>query len=383
MVSQDVHITVLTSYPRRYDCRIDPSCLESSKSSRLSIKRIWIPYFGSSFLFSAASYSVYFFVAIIFSVFYRPRVVIGTTAKLFTSLVSAIASKLTGAKFFLDIRDTFSDNFFYFYRWNKRVLLQSFILAIENIVLRSADSINLVSSGFRSPFYGFERLLEKYNIDLTFYPNSISSELVRSIQSLSFPKYDVSNPYKIVYAGNLGEGQNIFGLLADFQLNPENLLLFDQYNFEFHIYGSGAQSSRISSIVTALNQNLVSPRFFYHGLIPRSQVHTIYPKANCLMLQLGSFSSLSYVIPTKSLEYCCTPLPIVYGASGFTSKFLSEIDGSLSFRQLDSTSFIDSCKQSLSINVSVKSRNDLVAEYSAEKNYKEYAQYIINHLPTD
>ena len=46
-----------------------------------------------------------------------------------------------------------SDNFFYFYRWHKRILLQSVIMAVENLVLRCARSINMVSIGFKDALW--------------------------------------------------------------------------------------------------------------------------------------------------------------------------------------------------------------------------------------
>ena len=378
--SSDLHVHVISSIPRRYNRTHDRSSLSQSTFSRLSIHRIWSPNFGSSLIGSALSYLFFSIGSASLTLSIRPSIVVGTSAKLFTSLVSAICAKLVNAPFFLDVRDTFADNFFYFYRWNKRIILQSVILVIENIVLRSACSINLVSTGFRSPFYGFERLLRKYNIELTFFPNSLPSSTIKSITSKVYAPYSTGAAFSIVYAGNLGEGQDLHSLLADFLENPETAKSFAAHNFSFNIYGAGSQSQSISKAIESLNLLTGEPHFFFHGLLERSAMPRIYSEANCLMLQLGSFNSLSHVIPTKSLEYTCTPLPIIYGASGFAADFLSGIDGTIRFIQSDSSSFLSACISSANIEVSVKSRAKFLESFTAESNYRAYAEYMLAKL---
>ena len=104
-----------------------------------------------------------------YSLFFRPSIIVGSSAKLLTSFVAALASYFTRSKFFLDYRDTFADNFFYFYRWRKRIILQSIIMVVENIVIRLSYSVNMVSPGFEEAFVGLEKILSKYSIKLTNY----------------------------------------------------------------------------------------------------------------------------------------------------------------------------------------------------------------------
>ena len=159
------------SVPRRYGVTAEVAALNTMENRQIRIRRFWIPFFGQGPIASVLSYGFYFSQVVPAAIWLRPNIIVGTSAKLLTSFVAACAARFTDAELYIDFRDTFADNFFYFYRWNKRILLQSVIMAIENIVLRCACSINVVSIGFQDAFVGWERILSKYSISLTNYPN--------------------------------------------------------------------------------------------------------------------------------------------------------------------------------------------------------------------
>jgi len=374
-------VTIFCSVPRRYGNAFDTLSLSDS-SSNIRVYRFWIPYFGQGPLVSALSYSFYFVQTVPAALWLRPQIIVGTSAKLLTSFVAAFSACLTGARLFIDLRDTFADNFFYFYRWNKRILIQSFLMAIENIVLRCASSINMVSPGFCEAFVGWERVLQKYSISLTNFPNGIESSFRRLIvdcsQVLTYPESGVvkSPGYRVVYAGNLGEGQDILGLLESLSESPDTLQRMRQSCIQFEIFGSGAQCTSIKKLIESSG---LADLVHYRGLLPRVQVDRIYRHADCLMLQLGLYNSLSMVIPTKVFEYAATPYPILFGASGFTHAFIDRISGTLGYRQCDAESFVDAAIRSMSISVNRADRELFLDEYDADTIYAAYAQHILSH----
>ena len=141
------------------------------------------------------------------AIWLRPRVIVGTSAKLLTSFVAACAARFTGADLYIDFRDTFADNYFYFYRWHKRILLQSVIMAIENLVLRCARSINMVSIGFQDAFVGWERILAKYSISLTNYPNGIQLAFRNRIKQAASRHSANARVYRIATRVTLEKGR--------------------------------------------------------------------------------------------------------------------------------------------------------------------------------
>jgi hypothetical protein len=383
IVQQDpsVRVTVFCSLPRRYGVKPESAAFKSSEQVRIRIHRFWIPFLGQGPVASVVSYLFYLVQVVPAAIFLRPHIVVGTSAKLLTSFVAACAARLTRATLYIDFRDTFADNFFYFYRWNKRILLQSVIMAIENIVLRCANSVNMVSIGFKDAFTGWDRILSKYSITLTNYPNGIQCTFRDRIEAATVKHTLNTKTYRIVYAGNLGEGQDILGLLNDLARRPDLQRRMREEQISFDIFGSGAQVKALQALTAEGDaespQAPIADFAHYRGLIPRDEIETIYSSANCLMLQLGLYNSLSMVIPTKIFEYAATPYPILYGASGFTRSFIDQIDGTIRFDQGSAESFLEAISRARYIEVSKHRRAEFLNRYDANAIYSAYARHIL------
>ena len=125
-IDKNLKIIIICSLPRRFgkkytrkDLKIVDKLYEKKN---IMILRIWIPFFGQGPLASLISYLFYFFQAGIVSAFLKPDITFATSAKLLTALLASISSNFNRSKLYLDIRDIFTDNFFYYYRWNNRII---------------------------------------------------------------------------------------------------------------------------------------------------------------------------------------------------------------------------------------------------------------------
>jgi hypothetical protein len=383
LVKQDpsLDVSVFCSVPRRYGRSAAAGASESAGEGSVRIWRFWIPYIGQGPMAAVFSYGFYFAQAVPAALWLKPHIVVGTSAKLLTSFVAACAAHLTRAHLYIDFRDTFADNFFYFYRWHKRIVLQSFIMAIENMVLRCAYSINMVSIGFKEAFVGWERVLAKYSITLTNYPNGIDREFRDEIAAATATHVSQPEVYRIVYAGNLGEGQDILGLLSDLASREDLLRHMRQSGLQLDVYGSGAQLNAIKALIDgekdAPTRGPLTGLVRYCGLLPREEMAQIYANVDCLMLQLGLYISLSMVIPTKVFEYAATPFPIVFGASGFTHSFISQISGTVPFDQSNAESLLAAIEQSRSVAVDGQKRQQFLDLYDSTEIYRDYASHIL------
>ncbi len=384
---QQAIIWVFSSTPRRYGIRKFcsgqglKSFNSATSSASIRIKRFWVPFFGNGPLSSAIAYVFYMLQTIPAALLVRPEIVIGTSAKLLTSFVAACSAKLTGASLYIDFRDTFADNYFYFYRWHKRIILQSIIMIIENIVLRCATSINMVSVGFEDAFHGWDRILQKYHISVTNFPNGIENGTRQQIEDATRNKKIVDDSYSIVYAGNLGEGQDMVSLLKSIARNPKVIDELNEQKVRIQIYGAGAHSEIIERLtadgIEILPKGSLAGLVFYKGLVPNEEMASIYKEADCLMLQLGLYNSLSMVIPSKIFEYASTPFPIIFGASGFAYEFINQINGCISFKQGNAKSFLDAVKLSRITKPDLKSRSDFLDKYNRENISSSFAKHIL------
>ena len=373
----------MCSVAKRYGFKSNNSLdLSKEEIRRIKIIRFWIPSLGKGILGSAIAYNFFLIPAIILSLFIRPDIILSSTAKLLTGFAASISSKLLNRKLFLDIRDTFSDNYFYFFRWKKRIIIIGFLMLIENIVIKSAYSINLVSSGFDNAFYGWQEILKTKKIRITYFTNGIESRAINQIKKESKKLKAKDGFYKILYAGNLGIGQDIYSLIKDLENNPSIIKKMIKNKIKILIYGSGSQLGDIKKLLLndiSKENKLISKVIEYRGLISKKDIIGFYSEVECLMLQLGQFSSLSMVIPSKIFEYSATNLPILFGAKGFSREFIQNIEGTIHFKQGDAESFYKSILKTMKKNISIENREKFLSRYKSDDIYRKYAHHILNN----
>ena len=373
-------IWLFCSSPNRYEKKIlKKSILFFKKISvnRLNIVRIWTPYLGQNKLSILLAYSFFFIQALFISFFLKPDIVFATSAKLFTGFLGALISKMTNSLFFLDLRDTFVDNYFYFYRNNKRIILHSIFSILENFTIRSAYSINLISIGFKELLPNIDRISKKYGIKLTNFTNGIDIEVRKKLENIRTKEKINDKFYNVVHLGNLGEGQKLYKLIFNLCKDKETINKMKKNKIIFEIYGAGCELSKIKDLLNKSDQT-INDVIKYRGFVKRDNIFQVYEKANILMLQLADVKSIEYVIPSKIFEYSSTNLPILFGASGFSFKFISQINGSIPFKQFSSKSFYDAIISSKKIKVSRKKRSNFLDQYLINDIYRDYAKHILS-----
>lgn len=377
----DIKIIILCSTPRRYGNQFNKNKLlnknHNNGNKNLKIVRFWIPFLGQGPLASLVSYSFYFVQAAIYSFFVKPDITIVTTAKLLTSLLASLSATFNKSKLFLDIRDTFVDNFFYFYRWKKRIILISLLSCIENFVIRSAYSINIISEGFKEGFWGWDQILKNRSIEITYFSNGIENNLFKQIKLNKVKSKKICHFYNVVYAGHIGEGQDLLSLIKAIKEDKKTLMNIIEKKIRLYFYGSGSQIHLIKQFIERKENFALKKIIILPGLIPKNEVPKIYLNADCLLINLASFKSLSMVIPSKVFEYSSTNLPIIYGASGFTSDFISKIDGTIKFEQTNSRSFLNAIIKSMKAKVDLSKRKSFLNQYNSEYIYRKYAKHIL------
>ncbi|SDL40339.1 glycosyltransferase family 4 protein [Kriegella aquimaris] len=104
----------------------------------------------------------------------------------------------------------------------------------------------------------------------------------------------------IVYAGLLGIAQGIHKLCEN--------LIYD--NIEFHIYGAGAEQSKIEKFI---EENPTLP-IIYHGSVSRNQLHSALMRYDITIIPL--LNRIYGSVPSKIFEYARLGLPMLYFGGG-------------------------------------------------------------------
>ncbi|PNK02165.1 hypothetical protein CEP10_05965 [Cylindrospermopsis raciborskii S07] len=413
----DLKITVVCAKPFRYKYNNKNEPGSSSPKHNLirgledvDIVRLDVPMFGRGFVAESFSYLFFLIQALPVLIWNRPHLIFATSAKLLTSYLGALASLITGAILCVDIRDTFSENFLSFFRRQRKVLVYLILLYIENFVANRATSINLVSPGF-SQLY--DELLDSSKVSyftngvdeqfVEFYANSqhpslktflnktfnhttnntlvVRKTLDNKINSATLLEIDTvkqtnhtDKPKTILYAGNLGIGQDLLKLLEPLIEEKEIVEELIELKWSIKIMGDGAQAPalrelakfpHLREIITVLRP------------IPRQELIREYGQIDALFLQVGSYRSLDMVIPSKIFEYAATGLPILAGVRGYTRDFIGQIPGVQFFTQKDIKSFLNQLKQ---IKTGWHNRDEFIEQYDRRNIMRKYADHLLSYI---
>ena len=133
------------------------------------------------------------------------------------------------------------------------------------------------------------------------YPNFEAQELLDSDTA-------DAKKIKLVYAGLLGVAQGVLKLCKN----------LDYTNYEFHIYGTGAEEKEI---IYYINKNPKLPIVF-HGSVSRTELHQQLVNYDLTIIPL--LNRIYGSVPSKIFEYARIGLPIIYFGGGEGESIIKE-----------------------------------------------------------
>jgi len=323
---KNILIDVITTMPNRYSS-INIDCDEAHQDLNFSVKRIPLPKHNSGMKDQAHAF--YYFARGVFKAVKNQKydLVVATSSRLMTAFLGAITSKRVSAKLYLDIRDLFTDTMKDILSNSSLRLLIPLFGHIEKWTFKSASMINVVSGGFVQHIKAIAP-----SIKPTIHTNGVDEVFVNT--DFSSEKNHVA---KILYAGNLGEGQGLDDVIpiAGQRLRDE---------VEFIIYGDGGKKKELEGRIKAARLTNVRLR----PPVKREVLFKEYKNADILFLHLNDYAAFERVLPSKIFEYAATGKPIVAGVSGYAAKFIREnLPGAIVFQPKNEEQMIFAIKASL------------------------------------
>ena len=296
-------VVVITTQPNRYNSfKVEAAPFE--KFGNLIIHRISIPEHKSGFLDQIHSFRAFYNGAKKIYTGQSFDLVFASSSRLFTAYLGYLASKTLEAPLYLDIRDIFTDTMKDVIR-NPLVKMAvlPFMRYIEKRTFSNAKHINLISAGFKSYFSKYTKPTYSY------FTNGIDDEFV-DIQT-SPPTNNTLK--KIVYAGNIGEGQGLHNILPFVAKKLED-------KYEFLVIGDGGAKSKLVNLLqenSITNVTLVAP-------VKRDELKKIYNEADFYFLHLNDYEAFKKVLPSKIFELGAYDKPIIAGVAGYANSFIAQ-----------------------------------------------------------
>ena len=311
-------IEVLTTWPNRYRSYGARTC-ELEEQDGLVIRRIRLPAHRSDMLGQAKAFACY---AREVSRHTRTRsydLVFATSSRLMSAALGARIARRHGARLYLDIRDIFVDTLQDILPAPAAIAARALFGIIERRALGRANRINLVSEGFR-PYFAARYPQARFS----WFTNGIDDEFITAAAAID-PARRPAAPVRVLYAGNIGEGQGLDAILPALAQRLRGRAVL-------RVIGDGGRAAALLNAVAAAgvdNVELLPP-------VDRERLITEYRAADVLFLHLNALPAFEKVLPSKLFEYAAMGKPILAGVAGYAARFIrQEIDNAALFRPCD------------------------------------------------
>jgi len=361
--NDELHI--ITTHPNRYkNFRVKADNIEIH--GNITVHRISVPGHKSGMFSQVLTFATYALASYKLSNNINPDFLIGTTSRLMTGVLTALSAGKLRRKYFIDLRDIFSETISDIFSLKNKLLgflSKTTFSLLERWLFNRAIGVNVVSNGF--PEYFQTKGVDTSN--WSFFPNGVDSQFV------NLPFMENENPKDIktiLYAGNIGSGQGLETVL------PATAKRMGS-KYRFLVIGDGGASSKLINAIKGNNVNniVILPP------VKREKLFKYYKDADILFLHLNDIPAFQRVLPSKIFEYTALRKPIVAGLSGYSAKFiLDNVPHATIFNSGDIDGCVDAIKKAESLEIKDKNIDTFVEKYSREKIMNKMAKHILSLL---
>ncbi|MEZ8882894.1 glycosyltransferase family 4 protein [Vibrio sp. 10N.222.54.F6] len=350
-----VDVDVVTTMPNRY-ASFNEDAKREEVDGNVRIRRIDLPSHESGMLDQIKSFKTFYQQVQKLVKRESYDVVFATSSRLFTAFLGARVAKSKKAPLYLDIRDIFVDTIKDVLSPKVVWVLKPILSAIEKYTFSSANHINLVSKGFEGYF---KACYSKANY--SWFTNGIDGEFL----NLPTPDNEAAlqdGSKRLVYAGNIGEGQGLHTILPEFA----NSVYKD---IQISVIGDGGRKQQLVDSISGLtNLELLPP-------VNRQKLIEEYLDADILFLHLNDYPAFEKVLPSKIFEYAATGKPILAGVSGYAAEFIkSEISNAEVFYPGDHKGAMDALNK---LELVHTDRSAFIGKYTRANIMKDMSNSIV------
>jgi glycosyltransferase involved in cell wall biosynthesis len=259
---------------------------------------------------------------------------------------------------YLDIRDIFVDTIKDVLPARSALLAKPVFSALERWAIKRATKVNLVSRGFAGYFEG-RYPWQKF----AYFTNGIDDEFLM-LPPMERQNSNHSSALRVVYAGNIGEGQGLHAILPALGKRLDGKV-------DFRVIGDGGRKELLQGELDAAGVTSVT-------LLPpmaRDRLVDEYRQADVLFLHLNDYEAFKRVLPSKVFEYAAMGKPIWAGISGYSAEFVrTEISNAAVFSPCDAAA----AEQALaSLEIRDEPRREFVKKFTRANICRELAADIL------
>jgi glycosyltransferase involved in cell wall biosynthesis len=355
-----VEIDVITTLPNRYHS-FGAAATTLETRDRVRIRRIPLSPHRSGMRDQATSFMHFARKVMQLAAGERYDLVFATSSRLMTAFLGARVAARAHAPLYLDIRDIFVDTMADVLPRYAAAALTPILAVMERRTILQAQHVNLVSRGFREYF------TRRYpRQSFSYYPNGIDDQF---LDAGGRPAPAVPGaPLRILYAGNIGEGQGLHLILP-----PLAARLGDRVRFV--VIGDGGRRPQLEAALSAAGVTTVGLR----PPVQREQLVAEYRAADVLFLHLNDYDAFRKVLPSKIFEYAALGKPVWAGVAGYAAEFIrQEVSNASVFAPCD----VDDAVRSIEmLEIRDTPRDSFIQKFRRGTIMRDMADDILSRVP--
>jgi hypothetical protein len=350
-------VDVYTTMPNRYNSYLSDASI-NEQHGNLFINRIKIPIHKGGFIDQINSFQHYFRRVRKMVSKQDYNMVFASSSRLFTAYLGYTVAKEKNIPLYLDIRDIFTDTIGdVIANPIIRLTLLPILRLFEYKTFSYACHINLISEGFRNYFSKYK------NSNFSYFTNGIDEKFLESRAEMQYH----GDILKILYAGNIGEGQGLHKIIP-----KAAKLLGNKYSFE--IIGDGSAKGKL---LKELEHNKVQ-NVIVSGPLGRDFLKRKYLDADFLMLHLNNYEAFKKVLPSKIFELASYDKPLIAGVSGYSMEFIQKnIPNHILFQPGDVKSFVE---QILNFHYKLEYRTMFIEKFRRTVIDQQIVKSVISYI---
>lgn len=351
-------VVVITTQPNRYKS-FEKKAEAFEDRGNLKIHRIDIPQHQSGFKDQINSFRVFYKEAKKIAAAYKYDLVFASSSRLFTAFLGHRLAKSSDVPLYLDIRDIFVDTMDDVLKSPvMKAGVMPILKIVEKITFSNARHINLISGGFKGYFSRYRQC--RY----TEFSNGIDEVFLNQKAS---SKPEPSEPLKIVYAGNIGEGQGLHKVIAQAaaQLGSK---------YQFTVIGDGGAKQKLEEAIKREKVDNVS----LHPPVNRQELLKIYSDSDYLFMHLNDYDAFKKVLPSKVFELGAYDKPIIAGVSGYAADFVKQnVPNTILFAPGDFNGLVEQLK---AYQYKTEFRTAFIRDFKRSSINEKMASSILEYL---
>lgn len=321
-----MEVYIITGFPNlagvRKEAPFRRKLVVRERIGPLHVTRLYTPLdTKNSSLVRLLNYSSFMLLAFLYGLFLpRPAVYYASTPPLFVSLPALALSKLKRAKFILEVRDLWVD-FAILLGQLKGKRLISFARRVEKLATRAADTIVVVTAGYKEHYVkqGIDRQKIKVIYGGVDFENPVFGHTGRGEEVRQ--QLGLGDKFVVGYAGNIGYAQGLDVVLAAAEL------LGREEDFCFMLVGDGADKQRLLRLKEEKNLKNV----IFCSQVPREEIAGYVQSFDCCLVTLLKDPLFEITLPSKLFEAMAFRKPVLLGLDGEAREIIERAGAGIYF----------------------------------------------------